>query len=325
MAAELDLFTGLPQPHTGLQQWAEDARQAAAVAQSLAPTPFVPNSLRSTSRDPEEARRVTVGNITAAILTGQELGLTPMASLRSINIIQGTPAMTALALRGLVQSRGHEVRKVESSDTRCVYEGRRAGLDGPFERSVWTIERARAMGLTGKDNWKRQPEAMLIARASSEVCRLIAADVLLGVPYSAEEIEDEATTAAAEAPRRVQRARVQRLPGPPPEPELEQQDPWASQHEEPISAEPDAPQPISKGKLTALNAALTGDLGLTDRAEKLAWLTAHLGRDIGSSAEVTDAEASDLLDWIGAQPAPGVPAEEPTFDWPDVTPPGGES
>jgi hypothetical protein len=81
MAAELDLFTGLPQPHTGLQQWAEDARQAAAVAQSLAPTPFVPNSLRSTSRDPDEARRVTVGNITAAILTGQELGLTPMASL----------------------------------------------------------------------------------------------------------------------------------------------------------------------------------------------------------------------------------------------------
>jgi hypothetical protein len=274
MAAELDLFTGLPQPHTGLQQWAEDARQAAAVAQSLAPTPFVPNSLRSTSRDPEEARRVTVGNITAAILTGQELGLTPMASLRSINIIQGTPAMTALALRGLVQSRGHEVRKVESSDTRCVYEGRRAGSDGPFERSVWTIDRARAMGLTGKDNWKRQPEAMLIARASSEVCRLIAADVLLGVPYSAEEIEDEA---------------------------------------------------ISQGKLTALNAALTGDLGLTDRNEKLAWLTAHLGRDIGSSAEVTDAEASGLLDQIAAQPAPGVPAEEPELDWPDVTPPGGGS
>jgi hypothetical protein len=319
MAAELDLFTGLPQPHTGLQQWAEDARQAAAVAQSLAPTPFVPNSLRSTSRDPDEARRVTVGNITAAILTGQELGLTPMASLRSINIIQGTPAMTALALRGLVQSRGHEVRKVESSDTRCVYEGRRAGSDGPFERSVWTIDRARAMGLTGKDNWKRQPEAMLIARASSEVCRLIAADVLLGVPYSAEEIEDEATTAAVEAPRKVQRARVQRLPAPPPEPDL---DDGPAPHEEEL---PDAPKPISQGKLTALNAALTGDLGLTDRAEKLAWLTAHLGRDIGSSAEVTDAEASGLLDQIAAQPAPGVPAEEPTFDWPDVTPPGGES
>jgi hypothetical protein len=149
--------------------------------------------------------------------------------------------MTALALRGLVQSRGHEVRKVESSDTRCVYEGRRAGSDGPFERSVWTIDRARAMGLTGKDNWKRQPEAMLIARASSEMCRLIAADVLLGVPYSAEEIEDEATAAAVEAPRRVQRARVQRLPAPPPEPDLD--DGPAPQEEDPGAGRAEAHQP----------------------------------------------------------------------------------
>jgi hypothetical protein len=321
MAAELDLFTGLPQPHTGLQQWAEDARQAAAVAQSLAPTPFVPKSLRHIRGDLEEQRRVTIGNITAAILTGQEIGLTPMASLRSIAIIEGSPGMSALAMRGLVQSRGHYLHKVESSDTRCVYEGRRAGDDGPPERVEWTIERAAKLGLTGKDNWKRQPHSMLIARASSELCRLIAADVLLGIPYSAEELQDMAAEEEAAAPRKVQRARVQRLPAPPPEPDL---DDGPAPQEEAIQ-ESDAPKPISQGKLTALNAALTGDLGLTDRNEKLAWLTAHLGRDIGSSAEVTDAEASDLLDWIAAQPAPGVPAEESELDWPDVTPPGAGS
>jgi hypothetical protein len=85
---------------------------------------------------------------------------------------------------------------------------------------------------------------------------------------------------------------------------------------------PDEPEPITPAQLTALNTALTGDLGLTDRAEKLAWLTAQLGRDIGSSRDLTKAEASGLLDQIAAQPAPGVPAEEPTFDWPEVTPPG---
>jgi hypothetical protein len=321
MAAELDLFTGNP-VHTPLQQWAEDARQAAAVAQSLALTPFVPQSLRHVDRqNPDLAQRITIGNITAAILTGAELGLTPMASLRSIDIIQGTPAMRAMTMRALVQSRGHWVHKVESSETRCVYEGRRQGDDGAPERSVWTIERARALGLTSKDNWRKQPEAMLIARASSEICRLIAADVLLGVPYSAEELADQAGEGETAGPRKVQRARVQRLPAPPPEPDL---DDGPAPQEETIP-EPDAPKPISQGKLTALNAALTGDLGLTDRNEKLAWLTAHLGRDIGSSAEVTDAEASDLLDQIAAQPAPGVPAEEPTFDWPDVTPPGAGS
>jgi hypothetical protein len=314
MAGELDLFTGLPPQETSLQAWANDARQAEAVAFSLAPTPFVPQSLRG--RDVGQ----TAANITAAILTGQEVGLAPMASLRSIVVIQGTPTMSALALRGLVQSRGHEVWKVESSDTRVVYAGRRKGSDKE-ERAVWTIERAQRLGLTSKENWRRQPENMLTARATSEICRLIAADVLMAIPYSREEIEDQAAEEETAAPRRVQRARVQRLPAPPPEPDLDDQ---PAPQEEAIP-EPDAPKPISQGKLTALNAALTGDLGLTDRNEKLAWLTAHLGRDIGSSAEVTDAEASDLLDWIAAQPAPGVPAEEPELDWPDVTPPGGGS
>jgi hypothetical protein len=108
---DLDLYTGLPKVGNSLAVWADDARQAASVAVSLAPTPFVPQSLRG--RDD----KTTAANITAAILTGAELGLTPMASLRSIVVIQGTPAMTAVALRGLVQSAGHEVWvEVESSD-----------------------------------------------------------------------------------------------------------------------------------------------------------------------------------------------------------------
>jgi hypothetical protein len=31
------------------------------------------------------------------------------------------------------------------------------------------------------------PQAMLAARATSEVCRLVAADAILGMPYSSEE------------------------------------------------------------------------------------------------------------------------------------------
>ncbi len=45
--------------------------------------------------------------------------------------------------------------------------------DGPvqpetWQTSVWTIERAQQMGLLGKDQWKKQPDAMLVARATSE-------------------------------------------------------------------------------------------------------------------------------------------------------------
>ena len=149
----------------------------------------------------------------------------------------------------------------------------------------------------------------LIARATSELARLIAADAVLGLAYSSEEAWDEATP--VEAPRRVQRARVQRLPIPTPEPDLDDT-PDVPSPQEP--AADDDPEPITRAQLTALNAALTGDLGLTDRAEKLSYLSAKLGRDIGSSSEVTKAEASGLLDEIAAQPAPGVP--EPAFDEP---------
>jgi hypothetical protein len=82
---------------------------------------------------------------------------------------------------------------------------------------VWTIDRAQKLGLTGKDNWKKQPESMLIARATSEVCRRIAADALLGLPYSVEEIADTVET----EPQRTARRRAQREPAPMPEPELE--------------------------------------------------------------------------------------------------------
>ena len=105
-------------PPSSLEQWATDARQAHTVALSLAATSFVPKAM---SGKP--------GEITGAILTGAELGLSPMSSIRSINIISGTPALSALALRGLVQSRGHELWIESSSDSRVVVCGKRLGSE----------------------------------------------------------------------------------------------------------------------------------------------------------------------------------------------------
>lgn len=178
-------------PLSSIGQWALDAQQAHQVALSLAKTEFVPKAFRN---KPAE--------ITAAILAGAELGIEPMASLRSIVVIQGTPALTANALRALVQGHGHEVWVESSSPTKAVACAKRKGSD-VVHRSTWSIDRAKALGLTGKDNWTRQPEAMLIARASSEVCRLVAADAILGMPYSVEELSDEAPPAK---PSRAKRA-----------------------------------------------------------------------------------------------------------------------
>jgi hypothetical protein len=183
-----------------LEQWARDLSQAYYIAERLVTTSFVP---RSYAGKPQEAA--------AAMMTGAEIGLSPIASLRSIDIIDGVPAMRAIAMRALVQSKGHEIWVVESTATRAVVRGRRRGED-QVQESVWTVERAKQLGLLGKQNWVKQPIAMLLARATSELARLIAADVLLGIPYSIEELEDmvEGTGDAPAKPRAS--SKVQRKP-----------------------------------------------------------------------------------------------------------------
>lgn len=165
-----------PQPTNELMEWVESARQANIVAQSLARTDFA-GSFRG---KPDE--------ITAAILTGQELGLKPMTALKSIDVIQGQPALRAHAMRAIVQHQGHDIELVESDDTHCVMRGRRKGADS-WQTVIWDIPRARLMGLLNKDQWKKQPKGMLVARATGELCRLIASDALHGLPYAAEEVD----------------------------------------------------------------------------------------------------------------------------------------
>lgn len=212
-----------------LVRWARDAAEAYKVATSLVKTSFVPDSMRG---KPEEAA--------AAILTGSEIGLSPMAALRSIDIIQGTPAMRAHALRGLVQSRGHRVWLEEASATKAVVRGQRLGEDA-VQESVWTLDRAKTMKLTDKHNWKVQPQAMLVARATSELCRLVASDVLLGLPYSAEELDDLEPESKPTGKRTVKRATM-------PEIEAPSLETPAEDTPEPVEAEtvpeaPAAPEP----------------------------------------------------------------------------------
>jgi hypothetical protein len=162
---------------TALMQWAQEADLAYQMAQKLAATSFVPQSLRGKP-----------GDITAAILAGAELGLKPMATLKSIDVIQGTPALRAHAMRAVVQKQGHEIELVESDATHCVMRGRRKGSDN-WQTVEWTIQRATQMKLTDKGEWKKQPQNMLVARATGELCRLIASDALHGMPYVSEELE----------------------------------------------------------------------------------------------------------------------------------------
>lgn len=176
-----------------LRAWAEQATSAAVYAEAVCRTSMVPAAYKG---KPEEA--------TAAILAGAELGFSPMASLRAFDNIQGVPAPKAMTLRAVVQAAGHEVRIVESTPDRAVVDGRRRG-DTEWQTSIWTIARAKLMPQYEKNpNYKHNPAAMLVARATAEVCRWVGADAIMGMPYAAEEVGDfEPPAAPAPATRRL--------------------------------------------------------------------------------------------------------------------------
>lgn len=170
-------------PDVDLDMWAASMAKAGEIGQALARTEFVPKSLRK--NDPG----ATTAAVAAAVLTGKEIGMRPMAALRSIDVIEGTPALRVVALRALVLQAGHDIWVVESTQTRAIVSGLRRGSTHE-QTSTWTLDRAKTAGLANKPNWRSHPGAMLIARATAEVARLIAPDVLLGLPYAAEELVD---------------------------------------------------------------------------------------------------------------------------------------
>jgi len=294
-----------------LTEWAESAQAAYEVATKLVTTSFVPEVFRN---KPHEA--------TAAILAGDELGFSPMASLRAFDVIQGTAAPKAITQRAVVQSRGHAIWKVESSSTRAIFRGRRAD-SGEVQESTWTIERARQLGLTNKPNWKTQPEAMLIARATAECSRLVASDALLGIPYSAEEIADgvygEYTAIPAAEPshpdqpaaprqqpaRRTAQRRTQphAAPPPAPEPAAETTDepdgpplPGEDGYDEP--AAPDVPpDPATRPQLTKLHTIFSKG-GVDNRDTRLQACALIVGRELTSSTDLTKEEAIRLIETL---------------------------
>lgn len=158
--------------------WVELLGPAHQLATAIAKTEFVPTALRNR---PEA--------VMAAILAGNELGVSPMQALAKIHIVEGRPAPAAELMRAMAMARGHEVWVEESNNTRVVICGRRAESEH-VTKVQWTLDDAKKAGLAGKNVWQKYPRAMLLARASSELCRLVFPDVLGGMSYSREEVED---------------------------------------------------------------------------------------------------------------------------------------
>ena len=178
--------------------WVAVVRDVSTLAAQICDTDFVPVALRW--REGEEDLGPAAARVTAVILHGRELGLPPMTALAQTHIIEGRPSVSAEAMRAMVLQAGHEIVIVKTTSAQCVMKGRRRTRN-PFAQAVmgsgtgewteveWTMADAQRAGIHNKKNWQKSPRQMLQARATTELCRLIFADVIHGM-RSIEEFDE---------------------------------------------------------------------------------------------------------------------------------------
>lgn len=148
------------------------------IANRVARTEMVPKALHGR---PEAAF--------AVMLYGNELGLGPMQSLQSIHFIEGKPSQSADLMRSTVLRHGHTIDVREWTREKCVLYGKRKD-DGTDLIVEYTVDDAKDANLLHKDVWKKFRKDMLLARATTQLCRAKFSDCLSGVIYTPEELED---------------------------------------------------------------------------------------------------------------------------------------
>ena len=282
-------------PQMAAPSWVAVMAPAAELARQIAGTEFVPASMRGSA-----------AKVAACIMFGAEIGIGPMQSLAKIDVIDGRPAPKAELARALVLGAGHELIFEESSGTRCTVAGRRRNSD-TWQRVTWTMDDAKRAGLDGKQNWRKWPRAMLAARASAELVRLVFPDCLGGINLFAEELEGDD---APEAPpvkiaATIDSPRKRKLA--PASAPVEQSDTLPPLPDEIIDAdviepetEPDdgffaITEPQLKKLIVMLNL-----VGVKDRESRLALLVNLIGRPIASSKDMTISEASTVIEALTA-------------------------
>jgi hypothetical protein len=278
-------------------------------AQKIANTPFVPTAFRG---KPEA--------VFAAILYGDELGLGPMQSLNSIHVIEGKPSMSPELMRALVARAGHRLDVKLASNDKVVLWGKRA--DNGSEATVeWSMKDAQQAGLAGRGAWKTYPRAMLLARATSEICRQIFSDCIMGLSYTPEEASSIAGVEWTDAPvEPVQTAPVLTAAPPTTAPNAEPQqvvveadwveDPpyeptldWTEEFPGAEIQDAVVVQPAS----TSTNVATPKQIGMVrallrewgvNAEEALSLASMQLGREIATLGTLTKADASAFITYL---------------------------
>lgn len=124
--------------------------------------------------------------VAAVILAGRELGVGPMAALRSFYLVNGKLGMDASFVSGRMLAHGIALEWLRDDDECASVRLSRAGM--PPYVSTFSRQDAERAGLWGSATWRKYPRAMLRARAITAGARAYAADCFAGSVYTPDEL-----------------------------------------------------------------------------------------------------------------------------------------
>lgn len=177
---------------TELVQLGNSMQASLAYAHELANSNLLPGNYR---KNP--------ANVLFALEMGRTLGITAMAAITGIHVIEGKPSPSPALMTALIRKAGHKVRiKLDREAMTATATIIRADDPDFVFEAVWDLTRAVDAGLCEMRNgktyardskgkalpWEKYPHAMLKWRALSEVCRDAAEDCLFGLHYTPEEL-----------------------------------------------------------------------------------------------------------------------------------------
>ncbi|MFC8733139.1 hypothetical protein ACFT5B_11830 [Luteimicrobium sp. NPDC057192] len=242
-----------------------------------------------------QAFRQQPANALVAIEYGNALGIAPIVALSEINVINGTPSLSAALMASLARAAGHKVRTSgDAESATCTIE--RADDPGYEHTATWTKKKAQDASLWGRGHWAKDPGTMLRWRAISECVRFACPEVLAGIKYTPEEIV-EFSGVAAPAPVQVQARQADRpRSGNARLAAAVQDHPAATAPVEDVQDAEVVEEPGMTQAQSRKMGALMRELDLSDREIALAYVSGTIGRDVASRSELTKDEAGQVID-----------------------------
>lgn len=134
----------------------------------------------------------------AIMLAARDLGLKHTAAFKGLFLTNGKiqmefQTMLALALSKLPEM---EFQVMERTNAGCAVRGRRNPRQ-EWQQARFDAKDALAADLLGKETWKKYAPDMYYAKAGTRLLRIMAADVLMGLAYDQDEMEEIGKTSPA--------------------------------------------------------------------------------------------------------------------------------